>query len=126
MPEGGTIRIETEEVYLDDAYTREHPRVRTGVYARARISDTGIGMEPEVLKKIFEPYFTTRREKGGTGLGLASVYWIVSNSGGHIDVTSTPGVGTIFSVYFPVAERLRQGASSDGEGSASRKREASA
>lgn len=108
MTSGGTITIDTKEIMLDDAYTREHPRVRPGQYARARVSDTGHGMEPEVLKKIFEPYFTTRRDRGGTGLGLASAYWIVSNAGGHIDVTSAPGVGTIFSVYFPVAERIRQ------------------
>lgn len=107
MPQGGVISIDTAEVLLDEAYTREHPSVRTGLYARIRISDTGHGMEPEVMKRIFEPYFTTRRDQGGTGLGLASAYWIVSNAGGHMDVTSMPGVGTTFAVYFPVAERMR-------------------
>jgi signal transduction histidine kinase len=102
MPNGGGLSIEVTNVELDEAYAREHPRVAPGKYVRLCVTDTGHGMDADVRDKIFEPYFTTKGKRGGTGLGLSSVYWIVSRSGGHIDVTSTPGSGTAFSLYFPM------------------------
>jgi signal transduction histidine kinase len=104
MPEGGRLTIEVQEVLLDEIYTREHPRVTVGKYVRLSVADTGQGMDAHVRDKIFEPYFTTKSERGGTGIGLSTVYWIVSRSGGHIDVVSSTGNGTIFSLYFPVPE----------------------
>ncbi len=100
----GRITIETELVELDEAYAREHPRVRLGRHVRLSLSDTGHGMDEDIRHKIFEPYFTTKGETGGTGLGLSSVYWIVSRSGGHIDVRSKIGEGTTFALYFPCAK----------------------
>jgi signal transduction histidine kinase/CheY-like chemotaxis protein/tetratricopeptide (TPR) repeat protein len=105
MPTGGRIVIETDLVRLDQAYAREHPHVELGRYVKVSLTDTGHGMESDTLQKIFEPYFTTKRDRGGTGLGLSSVYWIVSRSGGHIDVTTKVGEGTTFTLYFPSAER---------------------
>lgn len=104
MPNGGRLVVEVGEVELDDAYVREHPRVVAGRYVKIAIADTGHGMDADVRDKIFEPYFTTKHDSGGTGLGLSTVYWIVSRSGGHIGVASTPGVGTTFSLYFPAAQ----------------------
>jgi len=101
----GEITIETEEVRLDQAYAREHPRVQLGRYVRLSVTDNGCGMDEDVVQKIFEPYFTTKKERGGSGLGLASVYWIVSRSGGHIDVRSKVGEGTTFALYLPCVER---------------------
>jgi signal transduction histidine kinase/ActR/RegA family two-component response regulator len=104
MPNGGTITFETREITPDEEYLREHPRVEPGLYVCLSVSDTGHGIDEDVRQKIFEPYFTTKRDRGGTGLGLASVYWIVSQRGGHIDVKSTVGVGTTFTLFFPKAE----------------------
>jgi eukaryotic-like serine/threonine-protein kinase len=104
MPNGGRLSIEVEEVELDEAYAREHPRATPGKYVKLCVSDTGHGMDAGIRDKIFEPYFTTKSKRGGTGLGLSSVYWIVSRSGGHIDVVSTPGAGTTFALYFPVTD----------------------
>lgn len=101
MPNGGRLAIEVCEVDLDAAYVREHPAVAAGKYVKLSVADTGHGIEPHIRDKIFEPYFTTKGQRGGTGLGLSSVYWIVSRSGGHIHVASEPGSGTTFSLYFP-------------------------
>jgi signal transduction histidine kinase/ActR/RegA family two-component response regulator/tetratricopeptide (TPR) repeat protein len=105
MPDGGKIALEIAEVRLDDAYVREHPRVEPGRYVRLILSDTGVGIDENIRHKIFEPYFTTKQERGGTGLGLSSVYWIVSQSGGHIDVSSAIGAGATFTIHFPVPRR---------------------
>jgi CheY-like chemotaxis protein len=99
----GTMSLAVDEVTLDDAYLHEHPHVSAGRYVRFTITDTGCGMDEDVRQKIFEPYFTTKRDRSGTGLGLASVYWIVAQSGGHIDVKSAVGQGTTFSLFFPVS-----------------------
>jgi signal transduction histidine kinase len=104
MPNGGRLSIEVADVELDEAYARDHPRVTPGRYVKLSVTDTGHGMDADVRDKIFEPYFTTKGKRGGTGLGLSSVYWTVSRSGGHIDVTSTPGSGTAFSLYFPMTK----------------------
>ena len=96
----GTLRIETANVVLDDAYAREHPRVKKGPYVRLTVQDTGHGIEAAIIERIFEPFFTTKGDKG-SGVGLASVYGFVKKLGGHIDVESEVARGSTFSVYLP-------------------------
>lgn len=102
MPEGGTIRIETEALTLREEMRRDRAVLPAGEYALIRVSDSGVGIPPERLQKIFEPFFTTKRAGEGTGLGLSTAYGIVKQSGGFIFVDSTEGEGSIFQLYFPI------------------------
>ena len=101
MPEGGILTFETANITLGKEYCRTQPEASPGEYVYLRIEDTGCGMRKEMLGRIFEPFFSTKKQGEGTGLGLAMVYGIVKNHGGHITCNSEPGMGTIFTIYLP-------------------------
>ena len=101
MPTGGTLTIAASRVELDASFARGHWDMTAGPYVRLSVSDTGVGMSPEVQSRIFEPFFTTKGTAEGTGLGLSSVYGIVRQGGGFVWVYSEPGRGATFKVHLP-------------------------
>jgi signal transduction histidine kinase len=109
MPEGGTITVSTRNENLDDSFCLEHVPVKPGPCLLLEVRDTGAGMDEEIRRHIFEPFFTTKGPGEGTGLGLSTVYGIISQSGGAITVRSEPGRGTDFTIYLPVVDRPPQG-----------------
>ncbi len=105
MPDGGRLIFETENVILDEQYCKTHLGARPGQYVKLSISDTGHGMDKEILRHIFDPFYTTKETGKGTGLGLAMVYGIVKSHSGYIMCYSEPDEGTIFKIYFPIIEK---------------------
>ncbi len=104
MPGGGSLTIDTDNVVADEAYAAKSPDLQLGRYVRLRVSDDGIGMDTEVLAHAFEPFYTTKPSGEGTGLGLATVYGIITQAGGAVQIYSEPGVGTTISVLLPATE----------------------
>ncbi len=110
MPQGGSIDITTANVAFDEAYASMHMNTRPGEHVLISVRDTGTGMDAEVLEHIFEPFFTTKPVGSGSGLGLATVYGIITQAGGHIEVDSAPGKGSTFRIYLPASDAAETGA----------------
>ncbi len=105
MPRGGKLSIDTGNLEADATYAQARPGLRPGRYARLRVSDTGTGMDQATIDRVFEPFFTTKPKGHGTGLGLSTVYGIVTQAGGTVQIYSEPGLGTTFTVLIPATRQ---------------------
>ncbi len=119
MPQGGQLKITTSNFHMDESFVRHYPYpVSTGDYLLLTVSDTGIGMDASTRARVFEPFFTTKEKGKGTGLGLSTVYGVVKQSGGYIDIASEPGAGASFMIYLPkvegTSEKVKQPPESQG------------
>ena len=106
MPGGGRLHLATRNVVVDEAFAREHPPMRPGRYTTLAVRDSGVGMDEETQSHLFEPFFTTKPGRHGAGLGLATTYGIVKQSGGYIWTESAPDAGATFTIYLPWHEPL--------------------
>jgi CheY-like chemotaxis protein len=114
MPTGGTLSIDTTNTDLDHTDTAADPNLASGGYVRVRVGDTGSGMPPEVLERAFEPFYTTKPQGAGTGLGLATVYGIAAAAGGHVRLFSEPDIGTTVTLLFPATHSTTEVATTNG------------
>ncbi len=105
IPHGGRIKVEVRSADLDEAYAANHLDASPGPHVLVSVIDDGIGMTPDVMSRVFDPFFTTKPTGKGTGLGLATVYGIMRQLGGHVAVESKPGEGSVFRLHFPAVER---------------------
>ncbi|NMG18817.1 response regulator [Brasilonema bromeliae] len=106
MPDGGTLSICAENFFIDESYAQMHLEAKTGPYILITVSDTGVGIDHEIIDRIFEPFFTTKEQGKGTGLGLSTVIGIVKSHGGFVNVYSEVGSGTSFKVYLPAVQGI--------------------
>jgi two-component system, cell cycle sensor histidine kinase and response regulator CckA len=116
----GAIKVETGHLILDEEYARVHPGVKPGPYVLLAFSDSGCGMDEETLRHIYEPFFTTKEVGRGTGLGLATIYSIIKQHEGHIEVRSRPGEGTTFKIFLPMSQGSAGNPLLEGPGRAAR------
>ncbi|MGB8839486.1 MAG: response regulator [Aliidongia sp.] len=104
MPNGGTLSIETANLHLDDRHAASHGDILPGDYVTLSVTDTGVGIPPEVIEHVIEPFFTTKDPGHGTGLGLSMIYGFAKESGGHLSIYSEVGLGTTVRLYFPMSQ----------------------
>lgn len=104
MPDGGKLVVELSNAVLDDEFVSNHVGLPPGEYVRLTVSDTGVGMGSEVIERAFEPFYTTKPKGEGTGLGLATVYGIVTEAGGHVTLYSELGIGTTVKIHLPTTD----------------------
>lgn len=115
MERGGTLAVSLNAIDIAPDYVQTHAEARTGPHVCLRVSDTGCGMNTYLIGRIFEPFFTTKEVGKGTGLGLATVYGIVKQHEGWVEVTSKPGAGTTFEVFFPASQEIAKPASEEAD-----------